>query len=153
MAEHSFAAAFMADDRIRVRPLTELQLVQMDDVHYMSESQKNFFRARLVALEEWLKARTRTTSAEIATCSAGADPADRASAEEEHQLAIGARVRDAEKLLDVAAAIKRIDQDSFGWCLDTGEMIGVGRLLICPTTVLCVEAQQRRESKNSHYGA
>lgn len=153
MAEHSFAAAFMADDRIRVRPLTELQLVQMDDVHYMSESQKNFFRARLVALEEWLKARTRTTSAEIATCSAGADPADRASAEEEHQLAIGARVRDAEKLLEVAAAIKRIDQDSFGWCLDTGEMIGVGRLLICPTTVLCVEAQQRRERKNSRYGA
>lgn len=153
MAKHTFAGAFMGSDHIRASPLTELQIVQMDDVHYMSESQKEFFRARLVALEEWLKARARTTATEIATSSAGADPADRASAEEEHQLAIGARVRDAEKLLEVAAAIQRIDQDSFGWCLDTGEMIGVGRLLICPTTVLCVEAQQRRENKNSRYGA
>ena len=132
-------------------PLTEQQIVHMDDAHYMSESQKQFFRSRLAALSELLLARSRETAAEIAIGAAGADPVDRASAEEEHQLAIAARARDADQLLEVQAALKRIDSDDFGWCVETGEMIGVGRLLICPTTVFCVEAQQRRESSKSRY--
>lgn len=131
--------------------LTEKQIVHMDDAHYMSESQKHFFRTRLAALGELLLARSRETAAEIAVGASGADPVDRASAEEEHQLAIAARARDAVQLLEVQAALNRIDFDDFGWCVETGEMIGVGRLLICPTTVFCVEAQQRRESNKTRY--
>jgi DnaK suppressor protein len=132
-------------------PRTATRLAGMVDADYMGTAQKQCFRALLTALEELLEARARTASAEIAIGSAGADPIDRASAEEEHQLAIGARARDAAQLLEIRAAIKRLDADEFGWCLETGEMIGVGRLLICPTTTLCVEAQQRRENKAMCY--
>lgn len=65
-------------------PLTEKQIVHMDDAHYMSESQKQFFRSRLAALSELLLAMSRESAAEIAVGAAGADPVDRASAEEEH---------------------------------------------------------------------
>ena len=129
----------------------EKQIVSMGEKSYMDETQKLFFRKRLVAIEEMLVARSREAAAEIAVSATGADPFDRASAEEEHQLALTARSRDSEQLLEVRAAIRRIDDDEFGWCAETGEMIGVGRLLICPTTTLCVEAQQRRESKTTRY--
>lgn len=149
--QHDVATTVRA--RIPAQPplLTEAQILSMGDEQYMGEAQKQCFRALLIALEELLEARAQSSAAEIATASVGADPVDRATAEEEHQLAIAARARDAAQLADVRAALKRIDADEFGWCVETGDMIGVGRLLICPTTTLCVEAQQRRESRTSRY--
>lgn len=148
--QHSASAA---RQRSRMRPLqlTDAQMIQMDDALYMGDAQKQFFRERLLALEDMLVARSRETAAEIAVAAAGADPIDRASAEEEHQLAIAGRARDSQQLLEVRAALRRIDTDDFGFCLETGEAIGVGRLLVCPTTTLCVEAQQRRENQTSRY--
>lgn len=131
--------------------ITEEQIVLMDESHYMSQAQLDFFKARLVAVEEMLIARMRSGADEIATSAAEADPADRASAEEEHQLAIAARARDRDQLVQVQAALARIESGDFGWCIETGEMIGVERLLVCPTALLCVEAQQRRESKQSRF--
>lgn len=150
MAQHT-AAAIQEHDRKRVPALNETQIVSMGEASYMDEAQKQFFRARLIAIEEMLQARSREAAAEIAVSATGADPIDRASAEEEHQLALAARARDSEQLLEVRAALKRIDTDEFGWCVETGDMIGVGRLLVCPTATLCVEAQQRRESKTTRY--
>ena len=133
--------------------LTEALILEMGDDHYMGAEQKQFFRARLIASETELQNRTRQAANEIATVTAGADPVDRASAEEEHQLAIGARARDAVRMVEIQAALRRISTDEFGWCLETGEMIGVSRLLIHPTTTLCVEAQQRSENKTTRYRA
>lgn len=149
--QQTVATACQTHTRVLPTQLTETQLRRMSEEEYMGEAQKRCFRALLVALEELLEARARSSAAEIAVGSAGADPIDRASAEEEHQLAIAARARDAAQLLEVRAALKRIDADEFGWCDETGDMIGVGRLLACPTTTLCVEAQQRRESKTTRY--
>jgi DnaK suppressor protein len=151
MAHQQHVAPAAQERKMRPGLLTENEILHMEDASYMSEAQKQFFRGRLVAVEELLQARSRDAAAEIASAAAGADPIDRASAEEEHQLAIAARARDADQLLEVRAALKRIDTDEFGWCIETGEMIGVGRLLICPTALLCVEAQQRREDKKSRY--
>jgi DnaK suppressor protein len=148
--QQNVAIAVQARMPVQLPQITEAQILRMDE-EYMGEAQKQCFRSLLVALEELLDARGRSSAAEIAIGSAGADPIDRASAEEEHQLAITARARDAAQLIEVRAALKRIDADEFGWCVETGDMIGVGRLLICPTTTLCVEAQQRRESKTTRY--
>jgi len=131
--------------------LTEAEISEMGDTHYMNAEQKRFFRDRLIASETLLRDRTREAATEIATAAVGADPVDRASAEEEHQLAIGARVRDASRLLEIRAALARLEADEYGWCLETGEKIGVSRLLISPTITLCVEAQQRHEDKKSRY--
>lgn len=148
--QQNVAIAVQARIPAQLPQITEAQILCMGD-EYMGTAQKQCFRSLLVALEELLEARARSSAAEIAIGSAGADPIDRASAEEEHQLAIAARARDAAQLIEVRAALKRIDADEFGWCVETGDMIGVGRLLICPTTTLCVEAQQRRESKTTRY--
>jgi len=133
------------------RQLTAAQLLGMSDEHYMGAAQKQSFRTLLVNIKELLEERGRGSAAEIAIGGAGADPIDRASAEEEHQLAMSARARDAAQLIDVRAALERIEADEFGWCIETGEMIGIGRLLICPTATLCFEAQQRLESKTSRF--
>lgn len=117
----------------------------------MGHEQRNFFRARLVAIEDMLNSRTLIAAGEIASSSDIADPIDRASAEEEHQLALSAKTRDAQHLTAVGAALRRIDTAEFGWCVETGDMIGIDRLLICPTATLCVEAQQRLENKTKRY--
>lgn len=141
----------LAPSHAPLPPLTEDEILSMADEHYMGEAQKDCFRALLVAMGESLEARSRESAAEIAVGTAGADPVDRASAEEEHQLAIGGRVRDAAQLLQVRAALKRIDANEFGWCVETGDMIGIGRLLASPTAMFSIEAQQRRENKTSRY--
>ena len=153
MATQDVATSTKAATRVRVVPpqLNEAQILRMSHDEYMCEAQKQCFQALLVALEKTLEARARSSSAEIAVATTGADPIDRASAEEEHQQALASRARDAAQLVQVRAALKRIDADEFGWCEETGDMIGVGRLLACPTTTLCVEAQQRLEIKTTRY--
>ena len=141
----------LAPSHAPLPPLTEDEILSMADEHYMGETQKDCFRALLVAMGESLEARSRESAAEIAVGTVGADPVDRASAEEEQQLAIGGRVRDAARLLQVRAALKRIDADEFGWCVETGDMIGIGRLLANPTAMFSIEAQQRRENKTCRY--
>lgn len=131
--------------------MTEAQIVTMDAASYMSADQLQFFNARLVAIEEMLVSRIDASASEFAGGTIEADPIDRASVEEEHQLAMANRARDHEQLVEVRGALRRIKAGEFGWCLETGEMIGIARLLVRPTAVLCVEAQQRRESNNSRY--
>lgn len=151
MAQPSFPAA-VANSNIKLHlALTEAQIVCMTDIDYMSDAQTAFFRARLVDIEEMLRSRTLAAATEIASSSDVADPIDRASAEEEHQLALSNRTRDARQILEVGAALRRIDVGQFGWCVETGEPIGVDRLLICPTATLCFEAQQLRESITRRY--
>ena len=79
------------------------------------------------------------------------DPLDRATIEEEHALELRTRDRERKLLKKVQAAIKRIDEGEYGWCAETGEPIGVARLLARPTATLSLEAQQRRELKQKMY--
>ena len=78
-------------------------------------------------------------------------PIDRATIEEEHALELRTRDRERKLLKKVQAAIKRIDEGEYGWCAETGEPIGVARLLARPTATLSLEAQQRRELKQKMY--
>ena len=80
------------------------------------------------------------------------DPADRATIEEEHALELRTRDRERKLLKKVQAAIKRIDDGEYGYCEETGDPIGVARLLARPTATLSLEAQQRRELKQKLYG-
>ena len=80
------------------------------------------------------------------------DPADRATIEEEHALELRTRDRERKLLKKVQAAIKRIDDGDYGWCEETGEPIGVARLLARPTATLSLEAQERREIKQKMFG-
>ena len=80
------------------------------------------------------------------------DPADRATIEEEHALELRTRDRERKLLKKVQAAIKRIDEGEYGYCEESGEPIGVRRLLARPTATLSLEAQERREIKQKMFG-
>jgi DnaK suppressor protein len=80
------------------------------------------------------------------------DPADRATIEEEHALELRTRDRERKLLKKVQQALTRIDSGDYGYCEETGEPIGIPRLLARPTATLSLEAQQRRELKQKMYG-
>ena len=80
------------------------------------------------------------------------DPTDRATIEEEHALELRTRDRERKLLKKVEAAIRRIDEGEYGYCEETGDPIGVARLMARPTATLSLEAQQRRELKQKMYG-
>ena len=80
------------------------------------------------------------------------NPADRATIEEEHALELRTRDRERKLLKKVQQSIASIDTGDYGWCVETGEPIGVARLMARPTATLSLEAQQRRELKQKLYG-
>lgn len=80
------------------------------------------------------------------------DPADRATIEEEHALELRTRDRERKLLKKIEQSIGRIDAGDYGYCDETGESIGIGRLLARPTATLSLEAQQRRELKQKMFG-
>ena len=126
--------------------MTETDILAMPADEYMGSVQIAFFKARLLALELALVTHARRCDAVIAECGAVADPVDRASSEEEHVFALSSRARNAAQLLAVKAALQRIEDGQYGYCLESGESIGVQRLLACPTCVLTVESQIGRAS-------
>ena len=80
------------------------------------------------------------------------DPADRATIEEEHALELRTRDRERKLLKKIAQSITRLDSGEYGYCDETGEPIGLPRLLARPTATLSLEAQQRRELKQKMFG-
>jgi DnaK suppressor protein len=80
------------------------------------------------------------------------DPADRATIEEEHALELRTRDRERKLLKKIQQSLSRIDSGDYGWCEETGDAIGILRLLARPTATLSLEAQQRRELRQKLYG-
>jgi len=119
----------------------------MPGADYMNNVQLAFFKSRLHVLEEILVTRARSADVAISNSDAGADPIDRASAEEEHTIALTGRARDAAQVLTIRATLGRIERGEFGYCVESGEPIGVERLLICPTAVYTKDVQERLESR------
>jgi DnaK suppressor protein len=132
--------------------LTEEQLLKMSDKDYMNQAQLAFFKARLQQLEKDLLKNAGETTEHLRETVLVPDPADRATIEEEHALELRTRDRERKLLKKVQQAIASIDSGDYGWCEETGEPIGIPRLLARPTATLSLEAQQRRELKQKLYG-
>ncbi len=132
--------------------LTEEQILQMSEKDYMNEAQLAFFRARLQQLERDLLKNAGETTEHLRETVVVPDPADRATIEEEHALELRTRDRERKLLKKVQQALASIETGDYGWCEETGEPIGIPRLLARPTATLSLEAQQRRELKQKLYG-
>ena len=132
--------------------VTEEQLVKMPEAEYMNATQLAFFRDRLSRMKQELLANADVTSEHLRENDTVPDPADRATIEEEHALELRTRDRERKLMKKIDESIARIDDGSYGWCEETGEAIGIPRLLARPTATLSVEAQQRREQKQRMYG-
>ena len=133
--------------------LTDAELLAMPDSEYMNEKQLAAFRVRLNQLKNDILANAGETTEHLREETVIVpDPADRATIEEEHALELRTRDRERKLLKKIEQSIIRLDSGDFGYCDETGEAIGVGRLLARPTATLSLEAQQRRELKQKMYG-
>ena len=80
------------------------------------------------------------------------DPNDRATQEEEFSLELRTRDRERKLIRKIEEALKRIEDGTYGYCLETGEEIGIKRLEARPVATLSIEAQERRERRERQYG-
>jgi DnaK suppressor protein len=132
--------------------LSEEQIRAMGEKDYMNPAQLAFFKARLQQLEKDLLKNAGETTEHLRETVLVPDPADRATIEEEHALELRTRDRERKLLKKVQQSIAAIDAGDYGWCEETGEPIGIPRLIARPTATLSLEAQQRRELKQKLYG-
>jgi len=136
-----------------VAELTDEEVIAMSDDDYMNDTQMAFFRLKLVALKNDILSNAGETTEHLREDTVVVpDPADRATIEEEHALELRTRDRERKLLKKIEQSINRIDAGDYGYCDETGEPIGVGRLLARPTATLSLEAQQRRELKQKMFG-
>ena len=135
------------------RDLTEAELQAMPDDVYMNDKQLDFFRARLTILKDDLLSNAGQTTEHLREdTTIVPDPADRATIEEEHALELRTRDRERKLLKKIAQSLGRLETGEYGFCDETGEPIGLPRLLARPTATLSLEAQQRRELKQKMFG-
>jgi DnaK suppressor protein len=133
--------------------LTDDELKAMPDAEYMNDKQMAFFRHKLSVLKQEIHNSAGETTEHLREETVVVpDPADRATIEEEHALELRTRDRERKLLKKIEQSIGRIDSGDYGYCDETGEPIGVGRLIARPTANLSLEAQQRRELKQKMFG-
>ncbi|TDQ45152.1 TraR/DksA family transcriptional regulator [Tepidicella xavieri] len=136
-----------------VEELTDADVLAMPDSEYMNEVQLAYFRRKLEQLKRDILINAGETTEHLREETVVVpDPADRATIEEEHALELRTRDRERKLLKKIEQSIARIDSGDYGYCDETGEPIGVGRLLARPTASLSIEAQQRRELKQKLFG-
>lgn len=141
--------ASISNHPVSVRPLTEAELLRMPDSEYMSPRQLAYFRNRLLELREELLRESDSVWPTLSDSGALADLADRATLEEEQSRMLRLRNRERKLVAHIEAALTRIEAGTYGFCEDTGEPIGLRRLLARPMARLSLEAQQRREHQKS----
>lgn len=130
--------------------LTETELLYQPVEAYMHEPQRDFFRALLLAQRAGVQQRMSTEVEHLRIVEPASDPADQGSIEEQQQWQL--RVLGREQLLTdkLDQALARLARGEYGWCAQTGEPIGLRRLLLRPTATLCIEAKERQEQQEKH---
>jgi DnaK suppressor protein len=120
--------------------------VPSDDEEFMSERQREYFRKKLQDWKESILVDSKDTLSHLQTeTSSLPDVADRASAETDKSIELRARDRQRKLISKIEAALRRIDDGSYGYCDETGEPISLGRLMARPVATLSLEAQERHE--------
>lgn len=136
-----------------VSKLTEQDILDMPERDYMNPLQLEYFRRRLLEAEEEIldNAKKTTQAFQEQDTNYIADPSDRATLEEEYALELRTRDRERKLLQKIRKVLALIDSGDYGFCEDSGEPIGIKRLLARPTATLTIEAQERREKMQKHF--
>jgi DnaK suppressor protein len=120
---------------------------------YMNKEQLEHFRQILMNWKRDLMEEVDRTVSHMKDEAANfPDPNDRATQEEEFSLELRTRDRERKLIRKIEEALKRIEDGSYGYCLETGEEIGIKRLEARPVATLSIEAQERRERREKQYG-
>jgi len=126
--------------------------VLSDNEEFMNPNQRAYFRAKLIAWRNDILREARETLDNLAAESANhPDLADRASSETDRSIELRARDRQRKLISKIDAALRRIDDGTYGYCEETGEPIGLKRLDARPIATLSIEAQERHERREKVY--
>ncbi|MGO4871956.1 MAG: RNA polymerase-binding protein DksA [Roseiarcus sp.] len=119
---------------------------------FMNERQKEYFRRKLISWRESILAESKETLAALQNESENhPDIADRASSETDRAIELRARDRQRKLIAKIEAALARIDDGTYGFCIETGDPISLRRLDARPIATLSVEAQERHERREKIY--
>lgn len=130
--------------------MNEHELMAQPVEAYMSEAQQASFKQRLETERKELSRQIDAEFQTLRTLEYSADAADIAIREEQQQWQLRQLERQKKLIDKIDAALDRLAQGTYGWCKETGEPIGLGRLLLRPTATLCIEAKQRQEQRERH---
>ncbi|ANI12549.1 transcriptional regulator, TraR/DksA family [Pseudomonas citronellolis] len=130
--------------------LSERQLLAQPASAYMNEAQQAFFRDLLLRQRAELQARIDGEFDALREVERPGDEADVASREEQRQWQLRLLEREKKLLDKIDQALERLARGEYGWCAETGEPIGLRRLLLRPTASLSVEAKERQERRELH---
>jgi DnaK suppressor protein len=118
----------------------------------MNERQREYFRAKLLAWKEEILRESRLTLQALQEENVNhPDLADRASSETDRAIELRARDRQRKLISKIDAALQRIEDNTYGYCEETGEPISLKRLEARPIATLSVEAQERHEKREKVY--
>ena len=130
--------------------MTEQELLAQPGEAYMSEAQQGYFRALLLDQRDDLQGRIDEEFQALQDTERASDDADVASREEARQWQLRLLEREKKLLDKIDQALERLARGEYGWCEETGEPIGLRRLLLRPTASLCIEAKERQERRELH---
>ena len=131
--------------------LTEKALLKQAKSKYMNDEQLEFFRNLMQIQKDELVSSLKATSNNLQNQEREADENDRASLEEGRWLELRIREREGKLIQKIDEALLQIADGSYGYCDESGEEIGLERLIVRPTATLSIEAKQRRESIEKAY--
>ena len=113
---------------------------------FMNENQLEFFRQKLIIWKNELLDEASFTKDDLSEEGLQRpDIADRAQVESDASIKLRTRDRERKLINKIDSALRRIDIGTYGYCEDTGEPIGLKRLMARPIASLCLEAQERHE--------
>ena len=129
---------------------TEVELLAQPTDDYMNAVQLQFFRVLLLSQRSELQTRIAEEFEGLRERETNSDPVDIGSAEEQRQWQLRLLEREKKLLDKIDETLDRLARGEYGWCRETGEPIGLKRLLLRPTASLCIEAKERQEQREKH---
>ncbi|MGL9750899.1 MAG: RNA polymerase-binding protein DksA [Symbiopectobacterium sp.] len=133
------------------QPIDEQTLLAMSETDYMNSAQRDFFRRRLETERQAILAHIGELKGEIYRYDTNGDDVDKAAHEEEQRMLFRQIDRESRLLPKVDDALRRIEMGDYGYCIETGEPIGLRRLLLRPTAERCIDAKQTQEQREPQY--
>lgn len=143
--------AAKAGKKIAGIPHNDAELLAMPESDYMNAAQLAYFKTKLTVMRDEILENARETGEHLKENEVFADPNDRATVEEENLLEQRVRDRERKLLKKINTSLARIEAGEYGYCLETGDPIGLPRLLARPTAELSIEAQEKHERLEKLY--
>ncbi len=141
----------MNSSRIEECSLTEEQIIKAPESEYMNADQLVFFKCRLIDLQKSTNERVQEAKDQLASPPELNDENDRASWEEQNSISLRILDREQKLLPKILQALERIRLGDYGYCMESGEPIGIPRLLARPTAEYCADVKAIKETKENFY--